>query len=139
MSPDSSQQAVPDVGAASPCLQDVLLRHTPSGAEGASLVSCWCGERFDTFAHHAAHQAAVWGEVCMVRTVEQLDALPVGAVVVCAGRPGEIWTERIGAGSWQKDDDDRRQWFWWGMDFGEPASEVPLPALLVWSPDWSES
>jgi hypothetical protein len=37
---------------------DVFLAHTPSGAEGASLVSCWCGRRFDTFAHHAEHVAA---------------------------------------------------------------------------------
>lgn len=39
-------------------IADVFLAHTPSGAEGASLVSCWCGERFDTFAHHAEHAAA---------------------------------------------------------------------------------
>lgn len=39
-------------------IADVFLAHTPSGAEGASLVTCWCGERFDTFAHHAEHAAA---------------------------------------------------------------------------------
>ena len=30
-------------------------RHTPSGADGC--VTCWCGERFDTFDEQAAHVA----------------------------------------------------------------------------------
>jgi hypothetical protein len=36
---------------------DVLLAHTPSGAEGN--VNCWCCEVFDSFkaqAHHVAEQ-----------------------------------------------------------------------------------
>lgn len=40
-------------------ISDVLHEHTPCGSEGPDLVGCWCYERFDTFADHANHVAAI--------------------------------------------------------------------------------
>ncbi len=102
-------------------IEDVLKRHL----------------RDDIAARVASVLAA---ELCAARTIttrEELDALPVGSVVVCPDRvdqDGDVW----GEGAWQKTDDPDipgRPWFYWAMDFGEPSSEVPLPAVLVWRPE----
>lgn len=67
-------------------------------------------------------------EVCTISSVEQLDALTDGVVVIAPG----AWDQH---GAWTKDDEGL--WFHWSMDYGEPSSRIELPALLVWSPDWS--
>lgn len=125
---------------AAPRLVDVLDEHHNLG--GVFTWACDCGADSQDVefrgVSHSEHQAAVWREVCTIHTAEQLDALPTGAVVWCRDRvdvDGDMW----GAGSWQKSTrmaSADGSWFWWAMDYGDPAGEVPLPALLVWHPDW---
>lgn len=131
MTDNPQGQAVPDVGAASPRLADVLDKHTPSGAEG--MVNCWCEQWFDTFREHAEHQAAVWREVCMIRTVEQLDALPEGSVI----RSGRSVLER-GSSRGRGLGPVESRWYGIGWELSVDADDIELPALLVWHPDWSE-
>lgn len=63
----------------------------------------------DVLKEHPAHQAAVWREVCTVRTVEQLDALPDRAVLA-------VRVDRV--------------------LYRYAVTGDDLPALLVWHPDW---
>lgn len=108
-----------------PTLADVIDKHTPSGAEGH--VTCWCGEQFSSFREHAEHVAAAWRDACTIRTVEELDALPFGAVV--RTECGSI-TDRY------RDEDGTLEWW---VD-GSPDAGVgeDLPALLIWHPDWRQ-
>jgi hypothetical protein len=119
LSDDRSPQAVPDEGAASPRLQDVIAEHQATRRTVESLWgsawACVCGEP-----HSPQHVAAAWREACTIRTLAQLDALPTQSAVRTAY--GEI-LERA-AGGWTAGDDV----VW-------PAVKW-LPALLVWNPDW---
>lgn len=67
-------------------------------------------------------------DACTITTVEQLEALPIGSVV----HTGENLPDSYHEGAWTKNDDG---WYWWGMDFAEPASLIGLPALLLYHPD----
>ena len=64
-------------------------------------------------------------------TVEQLDALPVGSVVLAPQDPDSC----LGPGPWTK---DREGWWHWMRDFAGPSSEIFLPVLLIWHPDRSK-
>lgn len=104
---DPTAGAVPDEGAASPRLQDVLDDHLNLGGRHTWECSCSASAQDDWAAHtHAQHQADVWREACTIRTVDQLNALPGRAVVRSAD--GYIVERR----------------------------RVELPALLLWHPDW---
>lgn len=64
-----------------------------------------------------------------VTTTEQLDALPEGSVV----RAGDSWR---GPGAWTKGRANGGEvWFHWALEYGEPAGEIPLPALVLWNPE----
>jgi hypothetical protein len=81
-------------------IADAHLRHTPSGAEGASLVSCWCGRRFDTFAHHADHAASV-----------SLDALAANGYALVQLDFEDLWDAHQYVLDWRDSDtcDDTRE------------------------------
>lgn len=81
---------------------------------------------------YIAHVEQMWREACTVTTVEQLDALPEGTVIHTV----ELPEDTCGSGAWTKCRDTGGDWYWWAMDFGEPASEVPLPARVIHHPDW---
>ncbi|MEH3142514.1 MAG: hypothetical protein PGN37_20545 [Mycobacterium kyogaense] len=126
MTADEQGQAVPEVGAASPRLQDVIYEHRYWHA----ILHCGCtrdDENADTIdrEEHAAHVAQVWREACMIRTVEQLAALPEQSVVrnIAWG----VTFERV------VQNDGTVQWW---SPAGLRQDTVMLPALLVWSPDW---
>ncbi|BBY78847.1 hypothetical protein MPUL_00050 [Mycolicibacterium pulveris] len=117
---DGSQQAVPDVGAASPRLQDVIAErfHGERWLDPSSL---------EDFAEIAADAARDWREACMIRTVEQLDALPAGAVIR-VGRGGVLQRGRSG-------------WFSPGFEVGQDGEDLVesgAEIVLVWHPDWSD-
>jgi hypothetical protein len=61
-------------------------------------------------------------------TVGQLDALPDGSVVLSpqTWRGHGVWTKGTANGG--------AGWFHWALGYGEPASEIPLPALLLYEP-----
>jgi len=70
------------------------------------------------------HMADAWREACTIRTVEQLDALPHDAVVMTS--------ERV---VYQRARTPFRDWY--STVFSEvKTDEIPLPALLLWHPDW---
>lgn len=122
--PKGQERAVPDEGAASPrCM----------GKYGPARWG------YGDFGHNAEPTCAIcggtavkghtdWREGRMLRTVEQLDALPPsavvragGAVLEAASRPGQQANAWVGAGG----------------PYRRTADEVPLPALLLWTPDGS--
>lgn len=147
MSADEQGQAVPDVGAASPRLQDVLMAHrysspiarshpwavqkNPAGCAGCSWEAVDPVEGGHYLDQHAEHQAAVWREACTIRTVAQLDALPVGSVVM------PLWYLAAGP-CWRLSDG------WFGVFIDKPMyplgarTKPDNSALLVWHPDWSD-
>lgn len=149
-------QAAPTEGAASPrfpsevdsaldtlrALRKQLSQGVRSEQDRLDLMVDLC-EAFDELDEAmtlGANLPAAWQQGRTIRTAELLDALPVGAVVVSPGRLDDC-DELTDAGSWTKSEDGAdgrlgREWFHWSMDYAEPASEVPLPALLVWHPDW---
>ena len=106
-----------------PTLDQLVLDHTPSGAEGS--VTCWCGKRFASFGDHSTHVSAAWREACTIRTVKQLDALPADSVVITP-------TSRI---TYQKARSSIRVWYSSALAT-HTADYIGLPALLVWHPDW---
>ena len=83
-----------------------LARHANHG--GTFMWHCLCGadwtddpERKQTYPEH---QAATWEQARTVRTVEELEALPVGAVVHISDGPGGIY-EKDSRGDWGMGDD----------------------------------
>ena len=74
-----------------------------------------------------AHVAAAWREACTIRTVEQLDALPAGAIVRSRG---EVAYERA-----RTPGSD-----WYGTNLATvTGSDIGLPALCIWHPSWEVS
>lgn len=65
-------------------------------------------------------------EAAIIRTVEQLDALPDGSIVRDAD--GEAW-KRDGSC------EIGEAWFRAGGECDYPADRVPLPALVLWTPE----
>lgn len=65
---------------------------------------------------------------CLIETVEQLEALPVGAVIRADG-PVIFLRELNGAAE--------PAWFARAEYFSYDAVEIPLPALLIWHPSWT--
>lgn len=141
-----NEQAAPSLGAASPRLQDVLAEHrlTVSFADGFMSGTCaGCGWTQDVdqshrsgIELHADHQAAVWREACTIRTVEQLDALPDGAVVRGAG---EAYALALEGNVFERSEcfaDARSSWMVVGWDIPVGVSSIELPAVLLWYPAW---
>ena len=85
------------------------LNADPFNAESNGRVRAW-----------AAHVAAELDKARTIRTVEELAALPVDAVVVAAD---EIIHER-GSG----------RWFIPGLSDPVRVQEIPLPARILWLP-----
>lgn len=93
--------------------------------------SCLCGWPEDApgLHDHAEHQAAAWREACTITTVDQLDALPVGSVVM------PLWYLDAGP-CWKLSDG------WFGVFSDKPmyplgSRQKGNAALLVWHPGWS--
>lgn len=121
-----------------PTLVQVLLQHVIIEAT-PDRVTCWCGEHYTNSIHHTEHAAAAWTRACVITTVEQLDALPAGAVVVTAEPDRE---DLFGYGSWTKCLPHGAYrtpltWWWWAMDYPQDPADIPLPCRLVWHPDWA--
>lgn len=94
---------------------------------------CTCGEwsddsRYDNgHTTHSEHVQAVWLETRTITTVEQLDALPVGAVVMFVNDAPALYG---------KNPDET--WFGIPGDGEFPPAEAEFHALLVWHPDWED-
>mgnify|MGYP001449041961 CR=1 FL=1 len=116
-----------------PTLAQIIDQHERVYSPFAQRDYCTCGEWSDDSRHnnghatHGEHVQAVWLETRTITTVEQLDALPVGAVVMF-GNDGATLYEKDSAGTW----------------FGTPGdgelllAEAEFHALLVWHPDSGE-
>lgn len=105
-------------------LRSVLAAHQATrrviNSPYGSAWACRCGKP-----HSEEHVAAMWREACTIRTAEQLDALPVGAVV------------RNADGVWETD--EPRTWVTPGHEAPFGPQLLVLPALLVWHPEWDAS
>lgn len=130
MSDSSTERAVPDEGAASPCLQEAVadLREAldrydfwPEDSPLSTTAAVLNAAR-DLVTAIAAER-----EACTIRTVDQLNALPPQSV---------IQSDRSVTG-------DDNPWTWERFDEGwfttafDPTGVPDLPALLLWHPDWS--
>jgi len=80
------------------------------------------------------HVTDAWREVCTIRTVEQLDALPVGCVLRDSLPNYPVVLERQDT----SDAEDGSSGEWYAVGDGRPAV-AHLPVLLIWHPDWSQS
>lgn len=129
MTDNPTGQAVPDEGAASPRLQDVIR----SAVEEVNQIGCE-NDLTDTDLDDVTARAFdAWREVCMVRTVEQLDALPEGSVI----RSGRSVLER-GSSRGRGLGPVESRWYGIGWELSVDADDTELPALLVWHPDWDD-
>ncbi|ORV19460.1 hypothetical protein AWB94_00010 [Mycolicibacterium canariasense] len=73
---------------------------------------------------HEAHQGDAWREACTIRTAEQLNALPDGAIVAdCHHSP--VYKQD---GIW-----------WFGSQRAAIVPPYGFPALLIHHPDWAQS
>lgn len=109
----------------------------PTLAEVAAIhVRCDSSERIDNDEELGQHIADEWRDACTIRTVEQLDALPIGSVVRTteervAVKTGERWGNQSGYGSWWSVADEDE------FDLSSDELDDP-PALLIFHPDWSK-
>lgn len=108
-------------------LQDVLAVHTL-----AASGFCNCGAQFPVGLRDVqdwgAHVAAVWRDACTVSSVDQLDALPVGSVVM------PLWYLEAGP-CWKLSDG------WFAVFIDKPMHPLGSrregnAVLLVWHPGW---
>lgn len=70
--------------------------------------------------------AAGYSKPRTITTAEELDALPVGSVILSNG----------GEDSAQKDDEG--YWYLWGGDIGLVSEEIMLPATVLYTPEESK-
>lgn len=138
MSDHSSQQAAPTEGAASPRVHETeaKLRKELADYETRDDARIQGEEPPDAgWVIEAAQDllAALDGtrEARAIRTPDQLNALPEGAVV----KSGHDVLERHHRDS----DNGESRWLSTGYDLGVDGSDVVLPALLLWHPDWEAS
>jgi hypothetical protein len=116
-----------------PSLAEVLARHVDWVSEGVRLCSCfWTDSSPEASSSRLAwaeHVQAEWDRACRIETVERLNALPDDAIV--GDNSGEAWRK---SGMYYPDEP------WWaaGHDVEQPATEIRLPARLLWHPDWSD-
>lgn len=70
----------------------------------------------------------------VIETVEQLDTLPVGSIILEI-EDSEAWPYQ----SYRDQCTGDTRWTWEEMYPGDsdPQSSLPLPARLIWSPEWS--
>lgn len=112
-----------------PTLAEVHAEHQPAPFPSSC---CRCGvdladgehraDRWDIA--HGEHVEQAWREACTIRTVEQLDALPDGAIVADCNRHPVY----------------KRDGIWWsGSQRASIAPPYGFPALLLWHPDWATS
>lgn len=130
MTDNPTGQAAPDEGAVSPRLVDVVaesVRHTLAiHPWGVDLPYPFCEYVERMKAEVAELALTALREVCTIRTVEQLDALPPESIVKTSDR--SIACRHY----------DRVH----GVVFGDErpfewsAKYLALPALLLWHPDW---
>lgn len=103
-----------------------------------AVAEAICFERWG----EAGHETTYWDRstaraviaACrpVVSTVEELDALPEGAVI----HSGDNWR---GSGAWTKGSaNGDTGWFHWALEFAEAADEIPLPAVVLWTPETGE-
>lgn len=104
--------------------------------------ACECGWREEyerrsetgtIFTHHA-HVAATWREARTVRTIDELDALPVGTVI------RDVDGAMYRRSPYSVDDDGRWYPAWtvgnaYERDMGVESREIPTPGLIVWTPE----
>mgnify|MGYP000704606783 CR=1 FL=1 len=110
-----------------PSLKDLLRDHALAGPTGwANEVACKCGHlchKLIAARSHYTHVADVIQDAHTIRTVEDLNALPVRAIVRDAnGFVFEYAPDGEGGVVWWYDGDP------------EDASDVELPALVLWCP-----
>ena len=115
-----------------PSLAEIYLRHAWRYAPDRVCDCGWCGtihdpER-DLRQQHAEHVTDAWSDACTITTAEQLESLPVGAVVKDAERATQ---EKFADHRWY-------QPAWTGgRSAYQIAHQMLLPALLIWLPEWT--
>lgn len=112
--------------------------HTHAGLHWSHMYQCKCGwmppqdDPDPIESIHAAHVAATWREARTVRTVEELEALPFGAVI----REAVVENHRATGADWN------RVWEKWHEgkwvcpgDHTEGTQTPALPAVILWTPE----
>lgn len=111
-------------------LEDIIAEHHwgLSGVGPDDTIRCGCGARFKvkrpgtSHATWSAHVAETIREAHTIRTIEELDELPRGAIVE---HDGKVLRNRKFIGLFQEIN---------GEMFDHDSKDV-LPCLLVWTPE----
>lgn len=113
-----------------PTLAGVIAAHPEGQDWGIPNGECTECEEY-TSATWAEHIESAWREACTIRTLEELNALPVGSIVVTMWDPAPHHVMTRFTDGW----------------FGWPSRDCPLfPlgaakgdewVLLVWHPGWA--
>ena len=108
-------------------LPEVLAQHRPYG------LDCSCYRPINSNDDWSRHANEAWREACTIRTVEQLDALPEGAIV--RDRGGRVFEQTT---NWRCAGKGFTAWWSETGEEGEASSDElnDLPALLIWNPNW---
>lgn len=119
-----------------PTLAEVMAGHADWVSEGVRLCSCfWTDGSPDAQSSRliwAKHVESEWREACTIRTATQLDALPVGAVVLAVWAaeltPTPVLSRYIDG--------------WFGFPCLQPMHPLGSgrnseTALLIWHPEWA--
>ena len=107
---------------------EVLEAHRPYG------LDCKCGEPINSDGFWVSHVRDVLREALTVRSVEELDALPVGTVIRDSLPGDPVVCERqktFGDSRFESDSE------WFAVGDGVAAADVWLPALVLFRPDWN--
>ena len=116
-----------------PTLAEVLAPHADYVSNGVRYCTCgtW-GDDSETAQHSRlafmTHVREVWMDACTITTVEQLESLPVGVILIYPDvqfTPPPMFAKYTGG--------------WKFMDMGTFAIDISLPARLIWHPEWSET
>lgn len=108
--------------------RDIFLADNSSGPEEV-ILGDWTdleqAEAGASYAHRIANGliAAGYRKPRTITTVEELDALPEGSVILTNG--GEDSAQKDGEG----------EWYLWGGDFGLDSEDTHLPAIVLWEPE----
>jgi hypothetical protein len=116
-----------------PTLADLIADHTRVDEWGGPEWDCGANEHCDgggtSYEDYAAHIQAEWLKSRIIETVDQLDALPDGAVVLADNKA--VWQKTSG---WSPDEP------WWvaGSSVESPSNDIALPARLLHHPGDSQ-
>lgn len=103
-------------------IHDASRETDPVYRDEWDVLPQWARDEYDRMA-----QALVAALHPTITTADELDALPPFSMIKSTNpdRDDDVWIKSPDGGGW----------YWWAYDFGDRASEVPLPAKLLYSPE----